>query len=335
MNLLTRDDFRKAVFTRDNNKCVICKASGQDAHHIIERRLWPDGGYYLDNGATVCGNCHLKAEQTIISCEELRQAANITHTILPPHLYKDQRYDKWGNPILTNGQRLRGELMNDSSVLRIIDPSVNFSNYVKYPRTYHLPWSPGISKDDRIISDLSELTEGNVVVTEKMDGENTTMYSDHIHARSIDSGNHESRNRVKAIWSKIAYDIPKGWRICGENLYAKHSISYDSLEDYFLLFSIWNEQNICLSWAETLEWAKLLNLTMVKTVFGPGKFDINYWQNLDPHLVLGVAEGYVVRRIESFHYGEFRYKVGKWVRKNHVQTHGGWTRNWTVNKLKT
>ena len=51
---LTRDQFRNGVFARDGHKCVLCQAPGQDAHHIMERRLFPDGGYYLDNGATVC-----------------------------------------------------------------------------------------------------------------------------------------------------------------------------------------------------------------------------------------------------------------------------------------
>jgi hypothetical protein len=77
MVLLSRDEFREGVFKRDKYKCVCCKAEGQDAHHIIERRLFPDGGYYLGNGATLCGDCHLKAEQTLISCEEIRQVAGI------------------------------------------------------------------------------------------------------------------------------------------------------------------------------------------------------------------------------------------------------------------
>jgi 5-methylcytosine-specific restriction endonuclease McrA len=47
-HLLTRDEFRVGVFARDGKTCVACGKPGQDAHHIIERRLWPDGGYYLD-----------------------------------------------------------------------------------------------------------------------------------------------------------------------------------------------------------------------------------------------------------------------------------------------
>src|SRR5271168_2324564 len=102
--LLTRDAFREAVFARDGHGCVTCGMTGQDAHHIIERRLFPDGGYYLDNGATLCEKHHILAEQTILTCEEIRESAGIKTIILPPHLYSDQRYEKWGNPIMPNGE---------------------------------------------------------------------------------------------------------------------------------------------------------------------------------------------------------------------------------------
>src|SRR5271170_6065020 len=100
MSLLTRDEFRNAVFKRDGHKCIICAAPAKDAHHIIERRLWVDSGYYLDNGASLCEEHHLAAEMTTLSCEDIRIKAGITKTIVPPHLYDDTQIDKWGNPIL-------------------------------------------------------------------------------------------------------------------------------------------------------------------------------------------------------------------------------------------
>ena len=51
--LLTRDAFRNAVFERDGHLCVICKEPAIDVHHIIERRLFSDGGYYIDNGVSL------------------------------------------------------------------------------------------------------------------------------------------------------------------------------------------------------------------------------------------------------------------------------------------
>ncbi len=65
--LLTRDQFRASVFARDGHTCVFCGAKAADAHHIIERKLWGNGGYYLDNGASVCEPCHLRCESTEFS----------------------------------------------------------------------------------------------------------------------------------------------------------------------------------------------------------------------------------------------------------------------------
>ncbi len=123
----------------------------------------------------------------------------------------------------------------------------------KYRSTPVLPWSPGGS--DGYIADVSCFAGHEVVVTEKMDGENTTMYRDHIHARSIDSKHHPSRNWVKRLHGTFAHLIPEGWRLCGENMYALHSIAYEQLDSYFYLFSVWDEHNRCLDWDEMLEWA--------------------------------------------------------------------------------
>ena len=172
--LLSRDEFRNAVFSRDNNACVICGKPAQDAHHIIERRLFSDGGYFLENGASLCGECHIKAETTELSCEDIRLACGITEIVLPPHLYRDNEYDKWGNIINQNGSRLKGELFFDESVQKILKQGGvlgKFVNYIKYPRTYHLPWSEGLTNDDRMMSveDAENLQNLNVVITEKME----------------------------------------------------------------------------------------------------------------------------------------------------------------------
>lgn len=65
-----------------------------DAHHLMERRLFEDGGYRLDNGATVCERCHRAAESTEYSVEYLRECAGIARKVLPEHLYDDQPYTR-------------------------------------------------------------------------------------------------------------------------------------------------------------------------------------------------------------------------------------------------
>jgi len=45
----------------------------------------------------------------------------------------------------------------------------------KYNRTYHLPWSPGSTNDDRISNGVESLLGIDIVITEKLDGENCGM----------------------------------------------------------------------------------------------------------------------------------------------------------------
>lgn len=257
----------------------------------------------------------MRAERTELTPRELRQLAGITKIIVPPHMEIDEEYDKWGNIYLADGRRAPGELFYDESVQKVLaDVLSDFTRYVKYPRTLHLPFSPGATEDDRILKTIPFVNE-SVVITEKMDGENTTMYTDHIHARSIDSGGHPSRSWVKNLHARIAYNIPPGWRVCGENLQAKHAIAYRDLPSFFLVFSIWNEQNICLSWDETKEWAGLLDLSMVPELWR-GTWSGEGFQPMASFS--DECEGYVVRRDRAFSYREFRDSVAKYVRANHV-----------------
>lgn len=325
--LLTRDDFRNGVFARDNNLCVVCGHEAYDAHHIIERRLWEDGGYYLDNGASVCPLCHIRAEKTLISVEELRRAAGITTVCVPECLYDDGVYDKWGNPILPDGTRLPGPLYYDTSVQKILRAGGvlnQFRTHWKYPRTLHLPWSGGKDQtsDEKEIPSLDKLAGGEIVVTEKMDGENTTMYSDFIHARSVESASHPSRSWVKNLHAQICADIPVGYRVCGENLYARHSIGYDDLDTYFMVFSVWH-RDVCLSWDDTVEWAELLGLQTVPVLYR-GAWNEKLLREFADALDTDRHEGYVVRRADGFFARDFPISVAKYVRPNHVTTSGHW-----------
>ncbi|MCO6005186.1 AAA family ATPase [Actinoallomurus purpureus] len=191
---------------------------------------------------------------------------------------------------------------------------------VHYPRTPHLPWSPGVGPDDVRAVDLSGFAGRDVVVTEKLDGENTTMYADGLHARSTDSGHHPSRAWVKALHGRIAHRIPDGTRVCGENLYARHSIAYRDLEGWFYAFSVWDGDH-CLDWDRTVRFARRLGLP-VPTVLWRGVFDARAIRAL--HLDTERQEGYVVRTVGGFHRDEFARRVAKWVRRRHVRTDRHW-----------
>lgn len=198
-------------------------------------------------------------------------------------------------------------------------------NPVKYPRTLHLPFSEGATSDDKISSDLSVFNEP-IVVTMKMDGENSTLYRDGFHARSLDSRNHPSRNWLKNFHSTFSHEIPENYRICGENLYAKHSIHYKNLASYFLVFSVW-ENDTCLNWNDTVEFCEMLNLKTVPMLFS-GKWEQTPYElhkHLQKSLDFTQDEGYVVRPEGSFRFNEFSSKVLKFVRRNHVRTSDHWS----------
>lgn len=339
--LLTREQFRELSLKRDKAQCVVCGAKENlSVHHILNRNLFLDGGYYLNNGVTLCDPHHLEAEKTLIPCQKLRELAKITQKVFPEHLATDTDYDTWGNPILTNGMRLKGELFFEPQVQTILQPLMYlFLDKVKYSRTLHFPWSPGLQNDDRVMhpSILENLnkTTPEVMVSVKMDGENTTIYKDYVHARSTDYEPHPSRTWIKALQGRIGHLIPEGWRICGENLFAKHSIAYNNLPDYFMVFSIWNEKNLCLSWDETLEWTELLDLKTVPILYrGPwnqelikGLYQSEFQEN--------ECEGYVVRLAKEFYYKSFQNSCWKFVRASHVQTDEHWMRQKVIpNKLK-
>lgn len=195
----------------------------------------------------------------------------------------------------------------------------------KYPRTPHHPLSPGNTDDDKLMSKetlVKNFSNVEVVITEKMDGENTTMYKNHFHARSIDSNFHPSRSYVKRLWSEISYMIGDGERICGENVYARHSLAYDNLESYFLGFSYW-DSDVCLSWDDTIAHFERLGIVPVKVLYR-GLYSDAVVDDLIKTLDFEKTEGFVIRTVSSFKYNEFANSVCKYVRPNHVSTEKYW-----------
>ena len=193
----------------------------------------------------------------------------------------------------------------------------------------HLPWSPGATSDDKILPTVEHFIGKDIIVTTKKDGENTTLYPDYFHARSVDSRHHPSRDWLARFHANMSYKIPAGWRICGENVYARHSITYDNLPSYFLGFSTWDENNMCLDWDTTLMIFEDIGVTPVETIYR-GIFDEQVLKKID----IGSEEGYVVRLTDSFQYENFGKSIAKFVRPNHVQTDKHWSHQVIVpNKL--
>lgn len=70
---ITRDDIRKSiqykewrseVFKRDDYTCMECRARGKEihAHHIKSMHRRPDLALDVNNGLTLCADCHRKTD---------------------------------------------------------------------------------------------------------------------------------------------------------------------------------------------------------------------------------------------------------------------------------
>lgn len=253
---LGRDGFREGVFARDRGRCVVCRGPAQDAHHILERRLFPDGGYVLDNGVSVCGPHHLEAEATTLSCEALRAAAGIGRVVLPPHLHPDRRYDKWGNPVRVDGRRLRGELYLEEPVQKVLAPVLHtFLARSEEPRIPRLPWCADPAEP--ALSDLRGLT-GELVVHAEPPGAPLAVDLEGLYlGTGEDLG--DPPPALADLPARLVGLLPPGGRVCG----AREG-------DAMIVTAAWDGRNEALPWDEVTLLAALLELPAAATLLrGP------------------------------------------------------------------
>lgn len=216
---------------------------------------------------------------------------------------------------------------------------------MKYPRTYHLPYSPGATKDDKKLQDdWFEYYRGKeIVITEKLDGENIHMNQKDCYARSDGAP-------TRSPWSRNIWDPHEGlyWRIktligsnetlFGENLYGEHSIHYDKLPSYFHLFAV-STESVWESWKSVKLFGAILGVKTVPELWRGFVYDekqlkelVNKFVNMSS-IYGDTREGVVIRLTNSFKLDDFKHCVCKWVRPNHVQTDEHWTKNWVKAKL--
>jgi len=203
---------------------------------------------------------------------------------------------------------------------------------MKYPRTRHIPNSEGISDDDEILENEQCLIGKNVIYTEKLDGECTSLKRHACHARSEESAHHPSQSWVKSLHAQIAWKIPEYIQIVGENVYAKHSIFYDKLSTFFYVFAAIDlEGEFFLSVHDTLEICDYLDLKYVP-ILHKGMFDATF--KVPTKSAFGdEIEGYVVRNVDEFPVDKMSINIAKWVRKAHVKTDDHWKTKWLPNRI--
>lgn len=352
--LLSRREFRERCLERDDGTCLVpwCGEDADEVHHIIERALWDDGGYYMANGASVCNDHHQYAEENLIPPHAFWrwiEADPLTPEGIPTNI------NKWGDESFT-----RGETLNTP-------PHEELREYHKYPSSRHLLplyWQSErgtveerTGRDDTGLQTVEPFLDTPLVITEKMDGGNTMLVKDQdepVRARNGSQADHESYDMLKQLyWENDVYSaLPEHLQVFGEWLYAKHSIHYGCDCDpecddvgtrlgvggldntygeraYFQVFGAFDTRyNLWLSWPETEQVASTIGFPTVPEVESTGVFDTPMYE--DKHVfeydVLSTAErivdnggeGIIVRSKFPFHYGQFGQRLGKYVRPNHV-----------------
>ncbi|MBU2661950.1 RNA ligase family protein [Actinoplanes bogorensis] len=197
-------------------------------------------------------------------------------------------------------------------------PSSRFGR--QYPRTSHLPDSPGVTGDDPVQPDLTWL-DGELVVTEKLDGGNLTFTRDAMYGPEPGAETEPWDRPAKALWAMTAYRIPDDWRVCGESMWARRGIAYSDLPGVFIVFGIWDETDTLLGWDDTVDWAQRLELPVVPVLYRGGSLSearAAWSQRCDP----ARSEGFVVRAAGRIPADEFAVKVLTWKRAAAVREPG-------------
>jgi len=220
----------------------------------------------------------------------------------------------------------------------------------KYGRTYHFPFSPGTTSDDRIQHDywhyLSQMQD--VVHTEKLDGENNCLNKYGVFARSHAAPTTSPwTSHLRQRWEAIKHDLGD-LELFGENIYAIHSIEYQQIAHHFYVFAV-RHHDQWLSWDEVCFYAAAFDFPVVPILWrgNPIKDELLFKQSVlaltqqqSAFASIDVQtknvctiEGVVSRDANGFGLQELGQHVFKYVRKCHVKTDEHWTRNWKRARL--
>jgi hypothetical protein len=200
----------------------------------------------------------------------------------------------------------------------------------KYPRSFHLPWSPGATNDDKIAKDVDALVGVEIIISEKMDGSNSCLQPEGVFARSHGQApTHKSFDLLKQRYYALKHQLHPQEQIFLENCFAVHSITYEEMSDFCFVFGI-REDNTWISFDAVVQRCQELGLTpvpilwrgTVKSASELEKITTNLAKQ--PSVFGGPREGMVVRVADSFTDDQFATHLAKLVRKNHVQTDDHW-----------
>lgn len=240
---------------------------------------------------------------------------------------------------------------------------------IKYARSLHARISLGTTSDDRFmpkgyVKAFAQFPE--LVITEKLDGQNNCLSAKGVFARSHGSVSMLPWDKpLRERWGFIQDDLDD-LELFGENMFGVHSIGYRGLESYFYVFAV-RQGDQWLSWSDVEEIASYFDFPTVPVLkrgvrlpspeemsrsedqllfeWLQDLFGESWGQYVQGPGALGgfdvvsgdhACEGMVVRTAGAFKTNQGLLPVAanefdslfKLVRKGHVQTDEHWTRNW-------
>lgn len=186
-------------------------------------------------------------------------------------------------------------------------------DFFRFPHTPHIAWlGEGNPRDDKVLSaaEVKELLAAEVVIEEKVDGANTGISLDEKDYLQVQnrgqyltqpcSGQFSRLNAWLGQYQEMLQgELNHSLILFGEWCAARHSLSYDALPDWFLLFDVYDRSSAKF-WSTTRRnaLAGKMGLKTVKEI-KRAHIDIDSLK----HLVLqnksyyrqGAVEGVVVR----------------------------------------
>lgn len=157
---------------------------------------------------------------------------------------------------------------------------------VKYPRTQHLEGSR-LQAGDEDLSQVpfSSILARHIVIEEKIDGANSAISFDgegklllQSRGHYLDGGYRERHYNLMKQWANENCErffevLGSRYIMYGEWMYAKHTVFYDALPDYFMEFDIYDrERGVFLSTPERRRLTDRIGIISSVPVLGEGSF---------------------------------------------------------------
>ncbi len=200
------------------------------------------------------------------------------------------------------------------------------SDFIRFPHTPHIAWlGQGTPRDDKVLApfEVEALLSGPVVVEEKIDGANLGISVNQDGKLRLQNRGDYLRKPFTGQFKKLSAWITlrendlismlgNSLILFGEWCAARHSVAYDRLPDWFLIFDIYDSSTRRFwSTKRRNELAALLDLPIVPEVLR-GKTTLPFLKDLvlnNPSQYRdGMMEGLVIRQ-ESEDWLETRAKL--------------------------